>query len=178
MKIKIMIVLFVFLEIISANSINFQKLLKTKESFSIAVLPFYNSSISHKVAFVFRKRLIKLLISKGYQIVNEQKLKKILSNPIYLKSKSNKNINFKELAKKISADAIMFGVLQKKDIQNSLLFEGKNFGATLILVDKNAKILWKSNMQQIENKKIAKTVKDYISFLDSKNTKKNRFVSF
>jgi len=155
-----LIFFYIFLAIVLQASENYTNpkfyiRLQNSDIFKIAILPMQNASSAANIAYHFRKRIKKLLESKGYFIIKNSFVDKKLielgiQNEMHLSL-----IDFKSLVNISSADAIMTGVIETATINNSVVHNGFAYTGSLKLLDRNGDILWHSLSKRVSKNRFA-----------------------
>ena len=133
----------------------FEKNIKNVSTFKIAILPMQNMSMYPNLPYYFRQHISDLLAMKGYSVIDSRILDKALMELGVQKADHLRLLNFEELAKLTSADAILSGIIETANIQDAAIYSGYAFTASLKLQVRSGDVIWYSLSQRVAKRKLA-----------------------
>jgi hypothetical protein len=133
----------------------FEALLKTKSTYSIAILPIQNATAVENLPYYFRLRLAELLRAKGYMIIDFKVIDDFLINEGVQTTDQIGLIDYDRLAGATSADAIISGIIETGTLQNALLYSGYAFTGSLKLEDRRKEMFWYNLSARVAKRRIA-----------------------
>lgn len=129
--------------------------LKNRSSYSVAILPMENMSVSPDVAFHFRQRISKQLSAKGYTIVNNE----LINQKLYSLGVTHPGqlglLPFEELGTITSADGFLSGVVEQSARQHGGVYNAYVYTCSLKLQDRKGNILWLSLQNRVAKRRFA-----------------------
>lgn len=142
----------------SANSFldeKFEKELKTKSQFTVAIMPMQNMSVDSEVAYYFRQRAAEQLIASGYNIADLNKVDKALYDIGVQNSDQIQLLSFQKVTEIVKADAYIFGIIEQAQKQHALAYNSYVYTSSIKMQGKTGKVLWYALQERVAKRRFA-----------------------
>ncbi|MBF0380561.1 MAG: DUF799 family lipoprotein [Magnetococcales bacterium] len=134
---------------------SFLKNIKKKSQFVIAVLPMENLTVTGDIQHHFRMRIIEMLQTKGYTLVDEHLIDKGLNKVGVSHAGQIGLLSFAQLNQIVQADAFLSGAVEQASTQHAGVYNAYVYSCSLKLQDPQGNVLWWAVQERIAKRRFA-----------------------
>ena len=129
---------------------------RAKSTFSVAVFPMQNISLSPDVAWHFRQRVAHRLLDKGYVVIEGDWVDQALYKFGLTHAGQLSLVPLDKLGELVKADAFLFGLVEEATTQHAVAYNGYIYQSSLLLRDaEDGEILWHALEERISKRRFA-----------------------
>lgn len=127
-----------------------------KSTFSVAVFPMQNISLSPDVAWHFRQRVAQRLLDKGYVVIEGDWVDQALYKLGLTHAGQLSLVPLDKLGETVQADAFLFGLVEEATTQHAVAFNGYVYQSSLLLRHAaDGETLWHALEERVTKRRFA-----------------------
>lgn len=126
-----------------------------KSTFSVAVFPMQNISLSPDVAWHFRQRVAQRLVDKGYVVIEGDWVDQALYRLGLTHAGQLNLVPLDKLGELVKADAFLFGLVEEATTQHAVAFNGYVYQSSLLLRHADGETLWHALEERVSKRRFA-----------------------
>ena len=131
------------------------RMIDTRSTLSVAVLPMQNVSVDPEVAYHFRQRVQHRLTDKGYAVVDGGWIDNILYELGLTHAGQLSLVSLPTLAELLDADAFVFGLVEEAATWHAVAFNGYAYQSSLKLQQPDGEVLWWALEEKVAKRRFA-----------------------